>query len=78
MLRSAEHSGVALSGEEKEEFNDIQTRLVKLNMDFRNNVLDATKAFEEIVTDESLLAGLSEQLKSMIKTDGTSVALLAS
>jgi oligopeptidase A len=69
MLRSAEHSGVALSGEEKEEFNDIQTRLVKLNMDFRNNVLDATKAFEEIVTDESLLAGLSEQLKSMIKTD---------
>lgn len=69
MLRSAEHSGVALSGEKKTEFNDIQTRLVKLNMDFRNNVLDATKSFEEIVTDESLLAGLPEQIKSMIKTD---------
>lgn len=69
MIRSAEHSGVALSGEKKTEFNDIQTRMVKLNMDFRNNVLDATKAFSEIITDESLLAGLPDQIKSMIKTD---------
>jgi oligopeptidase A len=68
MLRSAEHSGVALEGEEKEEFNAIQAKSAKLRNDFHNNVLDATKAFSETVTDESRLAGLPEQIKSTMKT----------
>ena len=44
-VRGAELSGVALEGEKKSRFNEIQQRLAKLSMDFSNAVLDATKAF---------------------------------
>ena len=44
-VRGAELSGVALEGEKKVRFNEIQQRLAKLSMDFSNAVLDATKAF---------------------------------
>ena len=41
----AELSGVALEGEKKARFNEIQARLAQLATDFSNSVLDATKAF---------------------------------
>ena len=46
MCEGAEHSGVALDGEKKRRFNEIQERLAALSMDFSNAVLDATKAFK--------------------------------
>ncbi|MBO7166080.1 MAG: M3 family metallopeptidase [Kiritimatiellae bacterium] len=64
-----ELAGVALSDEKKKEYTEIATELAKLSTDFRNNVLDSTKAFSEFVTDESILEGVPEQIKSMIKTD---------
>ncbi len=45
MLQSAELAGVALEGETKARFNEIQAELAKVSTDFSNAVLDATKAF---------------------------------
>jgi len=42
----AELAGVALDGEKKTRFNEIQAALAKLSTDFSNQVLDATKAFK--------------------------------
>ena len=44
-VQAAELSGVGLSGERKERFNEIQARLAKLAADFHNAVIDATMAF---------------------------------
>ena len=45
-VQAAEQSGVALDGAAKAQFNEIQTKLAKLAMDFSNAVMDATKAFK--------------------------------
>lgn len=44
-VEAAERSGVGLDGEEKKRFNEIQATLARLGSDFRNSVIDATKAF---------------------------------
>ncbi|MGN0854583.1 MAG: M3 family metallopeptidase [Kiritimatiellia bacterium] len=44
-IQSAELAGVALSGAKKKRFNEIQSKLARLAMDFSNAVLDATRAF---------------------------------
>ena len=50
--------GVALEGEAKEQYNANQVRLSELSTQFSNNVLDATKAFELVLTDAADVAGL--------------------
>ncbi len=50
-IRTAKHAGVGLSGEAREKFNAIVKELSQLHTDFSNHVLDATKAFEFIITD---------------------------
>ena len=67
-VRDAELSGVALEGEKKERFNEIQTRLGKLATDFSNCVLDATKAWKMPVAkaDEARLEGLPAHIKAMV------------
>ena len=42
MVEGAELAGVALEGERKERFNEIQAKLAQLSADFRNAVIDAT------------------------------------
>lgn len=42
MVQGAEHSGVALTGEKREAFNQIQAQLARLSADFSNAVIDAT------------------------------------
>ncbi|STX27671.1 oligopeptidase A [Legionella beliardensis] len=59
-LRDFELSGVALSKENKERFEAIQTRLSEISNQFENNVLDATQAFSVHVTDVRRLKGLPE------------------
>jgi oligopeptidase A len=56
-------SGVALSGEKKKRFADIQARLSELSSTFSNNVMDATMGWTKHVTDESLLSGMPESAK---------------
>ncbi|MEW6710981.1 MAG: M3 family metallopeptidase, partial [Candidatus Riflebacteria bacterium] len=64
-LKSAEQAGVGLEGKEKERFNEIANRLSKLSTDFSNNVLDATKAFELIITDPKDTEGWPGNLKNL-------------
>ena len=45
-VEAAELSGVALEGEAKKRFNEIQARLAGLATEFSNAVLDATEAFK--------------------------------
>lgn len=64
-IRNAELSGVGLDGDVKERFNQIQTRLAELSSKFSNNVLDATKAFELVLTQPDEVVGLPPSLLSL-------------
>ncbi|MGI8933761.1 M3 family metallopeptidase [Leptolyngbya sp. BC1307] len=64
-LRDAELSGVGLSGEPKEKFNQIQQSLAELSTQFSNHVLDATKAFSLMLTQPEEIAGLPPSLLSL-------------
>ena len=57
-IRDFELSGVGLSGETRERFNQIQLELAELSTKFSNNVLDATKAFKLKLTDKRDVEGL--------------------
>ena len=57
-IRDFELSGVGLSGETRERFNQIQLELAELSTKFSNNVLDATKAFKLKLTDKKDVDGL--------------------
>lgn len=75
-IKAAEHAGVGLEGAAKERFNEIANRMSKLATDFSNNVLDATKAYELIITDKADIEGWPSNLKqlaaqSWVKEKGT-------
>jgi oligopeptidase A len=59
-VRDFRLSGAELPEEQKPRFKEIQEELASLSAKFSENVLDATNAFAEYVTDEALLAGLPE------------------
>ncbi len=67
--RAMQLAGVDLEGAAKDRFNEICASLAKLSNDFRNCVLDATKAWRLEVA-ESDLEGLPESAKEMLKEDG--------
>ncbi|QUY41297.1 M3 family metallopeptidase [Acaryochloris marina] len=64
-IREAELSGVGLIGEVKERFNQIQLELATLSTQFSNHVLDATKAFNILLTNPKEVAGLPPSLLSL-------------
>jgi oligopeptidase A len=57
-IKDFELSGVALEGETKERFNQIQLESGELSTKFANNVLDATKAFKLRLTEQKDVEGL--------------------
>jgi len=57
-VRDMRLDGVALDGQAKTRFTEIKLRLAQLGTTFSNNVLDATKAYEIVITDPSGIAGL--------------------
>uniref|UniRef100_A0A7S0E0D4 oligopeptidase A n=1 Tax=Hanusia phi TaxID=3032 RepID=A0A7S0E0D4_9CRYP len=57
-IRDAELSGVALKGEEKKHYNELQQELATLSTKFSNNVLDSTKAFSVRLEKKEDVAGL--------------------
>ena len=58
-LKSMKLSGVGLTGEARETFNGNRQRLAELSTKFSNHVLDATKAFELVITDPAQVLLLS-------------------
>ncbi|CAG7891441.1 unnamed protein product, partial [Brassica rapa] len=57
-IKEAVLSGIALDDDKREEFNKIEQELEKLSHKFSENVLDATKKFEKLITDKKEIEGL--------------------
>lgn len=64
-LRDMKLSGVALEGDKKKRYQAIAERLSALSTEFSNHVLDATKAFELIITDPADTEGWTTTLRAM-------------
>ena len=62
-IRDFRLGGAELSDEKKNRFAEIQEQQAALQTKFSENVLDATNAYELIITDEKKLAGLPEDVK---------------
>jgi oligopeptidase A len=67
-VRDFRLSGAELPEDQKPRFQAIMEELSQLSAKFSENVLDATNDFAEIVTDESVLAGLPDDAKQAAKT----------
>ncbi len=65
LVREARHAGVALEGEARERFNEIQQEQAQLSTDFSNHVLDATKAFSLLLRDPAEVEGVPESLRQL-------------
>lgn len=57
-IKEATLNGVALEGDAKERFNEVQQELEKLSLKFNENVLDSTKSFQKLITDKKDIEGL--------------------
>ncbi|KAM6564023.1 hypothetical protein CsatB_024021 [Cannabis sativa] len=57
-IKEAVLSGVALKDDERDNFNKIEQELQRLSQKFEENVLDATKKFEKLITDKKEIEGL--------------------
>ncbi len=64
-LRDFRLSGAELPDDLKPRFKDIQEEQSALAAKFSENLLDATNAHEELVTDEADLAGIPEDAKAL-------------
>jgi oligopeptidase A len=67
-VRDFRLSGADLPEADKPRFQAIMEELSSLSAKFSENVLDATNAFAEVVTDEVLLAGLPADAKEAART----------
>ncbi|KAG6383453.1 hypothetical protein SASPL_156792 [Salvia splendens] len=57
-LKEAVLFGVSLEDTSRERFNEIEQELEKLAQNFEENILDATKNFEKVITDKREIEGL--------------------
>ena len=65
LILDAELAGIGLRGEARGRFNAIQTELADLSTRFSHHVLDATKAFELLLTTPEEALGLPESLRRL-------------
>ena len=65
LIESADRAGVGLDGAERERFNAITTELAGLSTAFSNNVLDATAAWELLLTEAEQVRGLPPSYLAM-------------
>jgi len=66
-LRDFRLAGAELSPEKKARFKDIQKELSTVASTFSDNVLDASEAWDLLVTDEADLAGIPESGRAMAR-----------
>ena len=76
-LRDFKLSGVDLSEDKQKRYGEIQARKSDISSKFSNNVLDATSAWQKLITNEAELKGLPEsavaaakQMAQMKELDG--------
>jgi len=68
-IRDFRLGGAELPEPQKKRFAEIQEQQAKLSTRFSENVLDATNAYELLVEDGSLLAGLPEDVKQAARAN---------
>lgn len=66
-LRDFTLSGIDLPEDKQKRYGEIQTRKSEISSKFSNNVLDATNAWQKIITDEKALSGLPDSAKAAAK-----------
>ncbi|WP_394202705.1 oligopeptidase A [Shewanella waksmanii] len=66
-LRDFELSGIGLDDEGKQKYGELVKRLSELTSGFSNQLLDATQAWQKLITDEAELAGLPESAVAAAK-----------
>ena len=59
-LQNFELTGINLPQQDKQRFAAIQLRLAELGSNYANNVLDATNAYYNLITDKTELTGLPD------------------
>ncbi|HRR33788.1 MAG TPA: M3 family metallopeptidase [Kiritimatiellia bacterium] len=64
-IQAAEQAGVGLPENQQQRFNEIQSELARLATDFRNHVLDATKAFALTLRTREEADGLPPALRAV-------------
>ncbi len=64
-LRDMQLSGIALTGHQRERFNEIAKRLSQITTDFSNNILDSIKLYSMIVKNPKDVAGMPDSFLSM-------------
>ena len=69
MLENFREQGVDLPSDKKEAFKAINQQLAEITQKFSENVLDATKAWELVITEEASLAGLPESARAAALQD---------
>jgi oligopeptidase A len=57
-------AGIGLPAAQKERFKAVQLRLSQLQSKFEENLIDSVQGFRKLVTDESVLAGMTGQGKA--------------
>ncbi len=60
-------AGIGLPPKEKARFTEIELRLSELQSKFEENLLDSVQNYSKHVTDESVLAGMTEQGKALAR-----------
>jgi peptidyl-dipeptidase Dcp len=71
--KSFVRSGANLNDSEKEKMREINRKLSLLSLQFGQNLLAETNAFQMVIEDESKLAGLPEELKTAAANDAKAV-----
>ncbi|MBF0282791.1 MAG: M3 family metallopeptidase, partial [Zetaproteobacteria bacterium] len=64
MLRDFRLAGADLVGEARERFKTIQLQLSELGTEFEQHVLDATRVFTLLITQEEELAGIPDSIRA--------------
>jgi len=67
-IRDFRLSGAALPEDQKPRFQAISEELSQLSSKFAENLLDATNAFAEVITDEARLAGLPDDIRQAARS----------
>lgn len=62
-LRDFRLSGIDLPADKQERYKELSMRLSEVQTKFEEHLLDAIQAWSKLVTDESLLAGMTEAAK---------------
>ncbi len=63
------NNGANLSAADKETYKKLTAKLSELTLTYGQNVLKATNAWTRLIKDESLLAGLSDDTKQMMRAN---------